>query len=364
MTAAERGLRVVFAGGNGYPPEAQGGVQSSTHDLATRLIAVGASPSVLAPLYGDGLFGLSARARLKLGRTKTVRDHALGYPVYRAWFPRDAVSEVCSTVRPDVAVVQCHGTVPLAEGFRAAGIPTVIYLRNVEFDELGGDLAPLRNCAFIANSSFTASTYRERFGIDPVVIPPTVEAARYATATTGDYVTFINPVPEKGLEKALAIAKACPDIPFLFHESWLLDPPVIAALEEAIRPLQNVRFQRRCADMKSVYGKTRIVLAPSRWAEAWGRVASEAHVSGIPVIGSRRGGLPEAIGPGGIILDYDTPVANWVRAVRDLWFSEERYRQFSDAARSYAKRPEMSGERQFQTFLSILTDTARPVAAA
>ena len=46
-----------------FPPEAQGGVQSSTHDLALRLLAAGGAPSVLAPLYGDGFFGMAARAR-------------------------------------------------------------------------------------------------------------------------------------------------------------------------------------------------------------------------------------------------------------------------------------------------------------
>lgn len=363
-TRSPNGLRVVFAGGNGYPPEAQGGVQSSTHDLATRLFGVGASPAVLAPLYGDGLFGLAARTRLKFGRARTVTHRGAGYPVHRAWFPCDAVHDLCASIRPDVAVVQCHGTVPLAQEFRAAGVPTVIYLRNVEFEELGGDPSTLSGVSFIANSAFTAKVYRERFGIEAVVIPPTVERSRYATATTGEYVTFINPVPDKGLDKALAIARECSDIPFLFHESWLLDPPVIAALQDTIRPLANVRFERRSADMKSVYGKTRIVLAPSRWSEAWGRVASEAHCSGIPVIGSRRGGLPEAIGPGGIVLDYDAPDREWVDAVREVWSSEETWRRLSAAALAYAERPEMSGARQFEVFLSIVMSAAGAAAAA
>ncbi|MEO1790106.1 MAG: glycosyl transferase family 1, partial [Pseudomonadota bacterium] len=39
-------MNVVFAGGNGYPPEDSGGVQSSTHDLATRLLTRGDRPAV------------------------------------------------------------------------------------------------------------------------------------------------------------------------------------------------------------------------------------------------------------------------------------------------------------------------------
>jgi glycosyltransferase involved in cell wall biosynthesis len=364
MTAPRTTLRVAFAGGNGYPPEAHGGVQSSTHDLATRLAAAGGRPSVLAPLYGDGLFGLTARAKLKLGRSRIVRDDGLGYPVHRAWFPEESVGAFCDTTRPEVAVVQCHGTVPLGRAFRAAGVPVVVFLRNVEFDELGGDLLSLPDVAFIANSRFTAETYRQRFGITAAVIPPTVDPKRYATETNGECVTFVNPVPEKGLEKALAIAAACPEIPFLFVESWLLDPPVLERLRDAIRPHPNIRFQRRSADMTAVYGQTRLLLAPSRWAEAWGRVASEAHCSGIPVIGSDRGGLPEAIGPAGIVLPYDAPDPDWADAVRRLWHDRAERARLSEAARRYAQRPEMDADRQFGTFLGIVTEAALTAKAA
>ena len=139
----------------------------------------------------------------------------------------------------------------------------------------------LVGCSFVANSRFTASVYRHRFGIEATVIPPTLDPVRYMTSTTREFVTFVNPVPEKGLKKALLIAERCPDIPFLFQESWLLSPTALANLETALKPLTNVRFARRSADMKSVYARTRIVLAPSHWNEAWGRVASEAQCSGI-----------------------------------------------------------------------------------
>ena len=45
----------------------------------------------------------------------------------------------------------------------------------------------------------------------------------------------------------------------------------------------------------AVYARARVVMIPSRWAEAFPRVAIEAKVLGIPVLGSYRGGIPEAI---------------------------------------------------------------------
>jgi glycosyltransferase involved in cell wall biosynthesis len=357
-------LTVVFAGGNGYLPQASGGVQSSTHFLASTLLARGHLPAVLAPLYGHGLFGLQARLRLKLTGLGHVTDRKLGYPVHRAWFPETQVGALLKTFRPDVAVVQCHRTVPIGLAFAAAGVPLVVYLRNVEFAELGGDPRDLPGARFIANSAFTARRYAEAFGIRAAVIPPIIDRSLYETTPDGDLVTFIGPVPAKGLDRAIEIAAACSEIPFLFVESWLLSPDQRAELLARIAPLPNVRFQARTSDMKALFRQTRVLLAPSRWEEAWGRVASEAHCSGIPVVGSSRGGLAEAIGPGGIALDYDAPLADWIGAVRRLWSDPAAHAAAAAAARAYSCRPELDSEHQFTTFLSLIESAAEQRAAA
>jgi glycosyltransferase involved in cell wall biosynthesis len=358
-----RSLNVVFAGGNGYPPQAAGGVQSSTHHLASALSARGHKPAVLAPLYGDGWFGLRARVQLKLSGKGFVTDTAMGYPVHRAWFAEQQVGALLQVSRPDVAVIQCHRTVPIGAAFAAAGVPLVVYLRNVEFDELGGDPSDLPNARFIANSAFTASRYAEVFGIDATVIPPTIDRDHYETTVEGNFVTFIGAVPAKGLDRAIEIAGACPEIPFLFTESWLLSAEQRDELTLRIAKLPNIRFERRTEDMKSLFRRTRLLLAPSRWEEAWGRVASEAHCSGIPVVGSSRGGLTEAIGPGGIVLDYDAPLADWVAAVRNLWSDPAAYAVASSAARAYSRRPELDSERQFSAFMSVIESALPPRSA-
>jgi glycosyltransferase involved in cell wall biosynthesis len=357
-------MNVIFAGGNGYPPQAAGGVQSSTHYLANALAARGHKPAVLTSLYGDDWFGLRARMRLKLSGKGFVTDAGMGYPVHRAWFSEQQVGALLRTARPDVAVIQCHRTVPIGQAFAAAGVPLVVYLRNVEFDELGGNPCALPDARFIANSAFTARRYAEVFGINATVIPPTIDRARYETTPDGNFVTFISPVPAKGLDLAIEIAAACPEIPFLFVESWLLSSQQRADLARQIASVPNIRFERRTADMKALFRRTRLLLAPSRWEEAWGRVASEAHCSGIPVVGSSRGGLVEAIGPGGITLDYDAPLAEWVAAVRNLWSDPVAYAAVSAAARTYSYRPDLDSERQFTTFLSVLESAIRQQAVA
>lgn len=347
-------MNVLFGSGKGYPPEFSGGVQSSTHHLALQLMASGHQPSVLAALFGNGTFGVKARIKLKLSRQPGVIDRLPGYPVIRAWFPWEAARFAVQKLKPDVAIVQCHQSVPIGKALQAQGVPIVVYLRNVEFHELGGDLRELTSAHYIANSDFTARTYKEKFGVDATVIPPTINSGQYRTPTTGEYVTLINPYPEKGFDRAVQIARECPDIPFLFVESWTLGDAYRAQIEQVIASLPNVCLEGRTPDMKTIYGRTKILLAPSKWEEAWGRVASEAHCSGIPVIGSRRGGLPEAIGAGGLVLDYDAPLDHWVAAVRSLWFDPDAYMALSVAALEYSKRPQMQLDTQFATFLATL----------
>ncbi|MER8370797.1 glycosyltransferase [Mesorhizobium sp. M0306] len=351
-------MKVLFAGGNGYTPQFSGGVQSSTHHLVEQLREHGHDASVLAALFGDGMFGFKARAKMKLLRQRAVIDSYPGYPVVRAWFPWEAARFAVERLDPDVAVVQCHKSVPIGKALQALGVPLVVYLRNVEFHELAGDLRELHSALYIANSEFTARTYKEKFGIDSTVIPPTINPGLYSTPTTGEFVTLINPYNEKGFELAVRIAGQCPEIPFLFVESWKLDDDHRAQIERIIAPLRNVRLESRTSDMKTVYGRTKILLAPSKWEEAWGRVASEAHCSGIPVVGSRRGGLPEAIGAGGVVLDYDAPVDDWVAAVRRLWSDKAEYDRLSAAAQLFSERPQMNPDIQFATFLGVL-DNAR-----
>jgi len=356
-------MKVLFAAGNGYYPEFHGGVQSSTHHLIEQLRKQGHRAAVLAALFGSGIFGTTARIKLKVFRQGAVIDHFPGYPVVRAWFPWQAVPFAVSRLKPDVAVVQCHKSVPLGKALEAHNIPVVVYLRNVEFHELAGDLRELKSALYIANSQFTASKYAERFGIQTTVIPPTIDPARYRTATTKEYVTFINPYNEKGFELAVKIAERCPEIPFLFVESWMLDGDHRTKVERTIAPLKNVALLNRTDDMKAVYGRTKILLAPSKWEEAWGRVASEAHCSGIPVLGSRRGGLPEAIGEGGVVLDYDAPLDDWVSALRRLWTDDSYYHGLSDAALEHSRRPEFNPEHQFAKFLAVLNHAATKTAA-
>ena len=346
--------KIMFASALPHLPQIFGGLATNTHELIAQLSRRGYSGAVLARLSYGNVFGLRTAAAMRL-RSQTVScDTDLGYPVYRARHPWAVIDRV---PRPDVAIVQDGTMLRLLAALRGAGIPTLAYLHGLEFEDwtIGGrpmTAAELPRVPYIANSLFTAARFQQRYGITPAVIRPMFDPERYRTQSRAAHVTFINPVPEKGLGIALALARACPEIPFVVVKGWPLSVRAGAALRRALRDLPNVNLRERTRDMREVYATTRLLLAPSVWErETWGRVASEAHCSAIPVLGSNRGGLPEAIGPGGVVVPVDAPIDRWVAELRRLWSDPAWYGEKARASRAYAERADLAIGRQMDRFL-------------
>lgn len=347
-------MRILIGSAHPYLPQLLGGAQSSTHELALALRQKGHDVCVVGGLTGEGWFGLRRRLQLKLRRRRWVRDDKLGYPVFRAWFPSHVIADVAQHFQAEVAFFQSGFPVKMAKAIAHTRTPSVIYLRNVEKEDLGGRLNDLKNTLYIANSQFTAKKFAESDGILAAIIHPMIDANRYRTQSTRQNVTFINPHPHKGADIALKIAEACPDIPFVFVRAWSLSPEDENKVQDYASRLDNLTIRPSTQDMRLVYRDAKILLAPSRWEEAFGRVAAEAHLSGIPVVGSDRGGLPEAIGLGGITLSPDAPIEEWVAAVRRLWSDELYYQAFSEAALRHSERNEMRSAWQIDQILNIL----------
>ncbi|NJO53428.1 MAG: glycosyltransferase family 4 protein [Bacteroidales bacterium] len=335
----------------------------NTHELALELVQRGHVVSVLAGLSYRDMFGLGCAASALLSGQRTFFDDDLGYPVGRSRKPWLATEDVA--LRPDVVVVQ-HGEMPqIAAAFRRRGVPAVAYLHGLNFEGWALDGRPLPADALpfagvLANSEFTAQRFRALYAITPTVLPPIFRKERYRVETCGKNVTFINPVAMKGVQRALDIAELCPDIPFSFVRAWPLPARQAFRLNARLGRLPNVVLRDRTSDMRDVYRDARIVLVPSQCDETWGRVASEAHLSGIPVVATNRGGLPEAVGPGGILIAPDAPVDAWVAAIRRLWTDAELYQQISAAALDYARRPLLDTEAQLDAMIAALQQWSAP----
>ena len=348
-------MEIALVSGNPHLPQLVGGVEVNTHELAGELMRRGHRVWVVAKLSLRNFFGLRrAAAGLVCGGGERP-DCGLGYPVYRSRWPAAPPSELRP---PVIALIQNGDMLRLAEGFAGAGIASVAYLHGLGFEtwrDAGANAASLPFRGYIANSHFTAGRFRAAYGIDPVVIPPLFRRERYVTEVDPRLVTFVNPVTEKGVDLALAIAERCPEIPFCFVRGWPLGITAAARLRRRLRRLGNVSLCGPVSDMRTIYRHTRILLVPSQWeAETWGRVVTEAQFSGIPVVASDRGGLPEAVGPGGVVLRHDTAAEVWAGSVRGLYCDAEQHRALSRAALQHAARPAIDPDCQLPLLLDAL----------
>lgn len=83
----------------------------------------------------------------------------------------------------------------------------------------------------------------------------------------------------------------------------------------------------------------RALLVPSLWYETFGRVIVEAYASGVPVIASRIGALPEVVEEGvtGLLAEPGDP-ASWAEAIERLRDDELSLRLGEGAYRAWAER--------------------------
>lgn len=342
-------MRLLIGLAEALPPQASGGSQRVAFEIAAGLRACGDQASVAGRL----IVRRADAARRVLDALRHGRSYAAGrrgdVPVYYFFRERRGFPALLDTLGPEVVLLHAMSAMPLADMIRQRRIPLVIYWHDVEFHKLRGDPCEA-GVRHVANSSFTATRLRDRFGIDAVVIPPIFAslATPAPAPVTGDRVLFINPVADKGLEHALEIAAMCPAIPFEFLESWTLNAEQRRALLVRLAALPNVTLTSHQTDMAPVYERARLLIAPSRWEEAWGRVATEAQAAGLPVIATRIGGLTEAVGSGGVLMPRNAPAQAWAAAVESVWNDPVRAATLVAAARAHATRREVDPAHNLQ----------------
>ncbi|MDB5963332.1 MAG: hypothetical protein JWP59_4626, partial [Massilia sp.] len=236
------------------------------------------------------------------------------------------------------------------------------YLHTPDKLPLAADVLAHPKLFFVTNSEFTKSLHVDKsIG---AITRPLIRPADYATPTDRSAVVFINPSPHKGLEIVIELAQARPDIPFIFVVNQrAAGEKLRTQLKE--RGTANIEVLGPFSNMREVYKRARIVIAPSQWIETWGRIATEAHFSGIPVLASNRGGLPEAVGPAGVCVPADAPHAVWLSQLARMWDDRDFYDELSQAAFRYAEREEIQENNVVDSFVSFAKSALdRPVQRA
>jgi len=361
-------LQIVFASHRPPYPFFLGGAARCAHrlllalaqDLGAECSAVGSAaysvtPWALPPAADHAALGVrgvsGAAAPGERPGPGTVLD--CGYPVQvLADFPRE-FAQLLRERRPDVVWSQLEGAREVLGLARDEGVQGLLYVHDAEDDPRELRATADLGCHVVCSSAFLARKVEQAIGRPAHVIYP---ASDWCFGTVGDpdgFVTMVNPHAVKGLDTFLEIARRLPHQRFLLQESWKLGDAALAALRERLAPLPNVTFQHRVPDMRPVYARTRLLLVPSVWEEGFGMVAVEAQSCGIPVVASARGGLPESVGNGGLLIDDYRNAEAWVAAIESLLADDAAYRQWSARALAHARSDAFVPQQLARRFLEV-----------
>jgi glycosyltransferase involved in cell wall biosynthesis len=344
-------VRLIVLSHSLFLPDAIGGSERSMHTLLTSLVRRGWSVEVVCQRGVE-------REQL------AAPDQELGYPCYRV--PTEQlfaqIDARLEEFRPDAALAGVYSmSIFLLQHALARGVIGFYYPTVPE--KMTHKYGPLfrlpKGIHALANSEVTADALREVGTTDIAIVRPLVDLEMYRARgqRTRQFITFINPIPVKGVAVALQVAKQMPDRKFLFvRAKWAVSPAGGLASDVFLgsNSLPNVSVWEPQEDMRRVYEVTDVLLFPSQWEEPAGRVVLEAHVNGIPVVASRVGGIADQMGNGGILIDRRNDVTAFIRALRGLE-SPGEYRRYSDLALANSRRAELQPEFQVDRFVEYLT---------
>jgi len=281
-------------------------------------------------------------------RIRYLPDNRAGFPMRRtrSWLMDTQFEDIVGSFCPDVLITQLLGAGDFADVAIKRGVRPVVLLRDMDDVPFDDRQAKDRRITFVSNSKAVQRWALDTYAIDSSIIYPPIDLTVFRRAATPKYVTFINPTAPKGVDLAIEIARASPDILFLFVESWPLDPVEYSDLAGRLSSVPNVTLWRRRTNVQEVYDVTRLLIVPSRWEEAFGRVVVEAQACGIPVVARDVGGLSEAVGLGGKVLAGTATAQDWASEIEALMHCNDGlYGRLQSAALENARCGEWNAEK-------------------
>lgn len=187
----------------------------------------------------------------------------------------------------------------------------------------------------LANSHYMKEDLEQRTETPVSVLYPPIEWPRDSGEGTYDKIVYMGAGSHKGTKLVMQLAKRLPEYEFLVSG----DKDVPRKWDLSKYP--NVQWSA-WADRDILLQSARVHICPSYWPEPFGRIPIEAGSYAVPSISSARGGLPEAVGPGGILLDPDDQQA-WEWTVRLLMSHDPTHEFLGIRALEHSMRFSISG---------------------
>lgn len=219
---------------------------------------------------------------------------------------RSALAAALTELAPDLVITSQEGAADLtAQARRTAQVAAWLHsVSPTSLNALHG-----RPHTALAVSRFVLSRARTPSETRAVLLYPPFAPPVPGPDPSGDAVLMVNPVPQKGAALLHQILKRLPAQRFTLVEGWWDTLGDFASYA-------NATYVRRTYDMAPLYATHRLLLVPSAVEDAFPRVIIEAGLHGLASVGSDRGGIPEAVGDGGLVLPRDAGPEAWAAAIR------------------------------------------------
>jgi len=348
-------MRILFINDRPYLPQVTGGLQWNTHELCMALGRRDIKSAVLCEVTPVGNVGLTNRIKRRLKVFgDTPSDNIMGYTCFRGWDPIKAVVNIAKKWRPDVVIVQGshpeYGLLTLN-----MNIPSFYYFHFEDYTL--SSIANWRELSgYFACSEFIARSMGIRYDLPIMILPPLVSVCRATTKMMPKNVLSFGLLQEKGADFVMDLAELLPDIPFRIIETWQGDRERNAMLRERGRNISNLEICGPVDDVRLYLSTAKVLIVPSRCQEGWGRVVTEAQINGIPVISSGTGGLPEAVGNGGVNIPLEGGLESWAFEIRRLFQNSDYFNAAHSSAITSAQRYSLLEKNIIDKLLSTLVD--------
>jgi glycosyltransferase involved in cell wall biosynthesis len=185
----------------------------------------------------------------------------------------------------------------------------------------------------IANSKYSANVLERFFGIKPATLYPILDmklCEKEVDKSSDGAILFVKPQKIKGVEILFSVAKK------IKEKKFIVVGNANRSIQSKLSKHPNIEYRSWVDDMDSVYKECSALFGPSQIPEPFGRVFLEAGMRGIPTVASNWGGIPDAVGGGGILLEFNSSVDEWAGAILEL-LSKEKYSHLSVEARKNAE---------------------------
>jgi glycosyltransferase involved in cell wall biosynthesis len=277
------------------------------------------------------------------------------------------ISKLIDTFKPDLILTQLTWSdVALLLG-KEKKIPTVLRVCKTPLSLDIRSESKFSPTEIICASKSVQRYIKEAWGRDGKIIYPAIDLndniltpIKAKKPRDREYIIMFNPLRRKGGDIFKSISKVMSSKKFGVVYGWaslkrdansmIFSRKLIKRICESegrkytgklpiyvrFNDCKNVKIIRPEEKVHKIYSKTKILLIPSQWDEAFGRISIESMANGIPTIGSNVGGLKESVGKGGIIIKGYSNSEEWIKKLIEL-DDEKKYLEISRRGKKWVK---------------------------